>query len=86
MAAVMDACERSAYNEMDRNCNSCKRLQRMDSPPKGKPYLLWHGRCDGSKEGHPYHPEVMQKMGYDEGVFAFHPNDWMGMKCWEPRQ
>ena len=88
----MDAEERAAYNEMDRNCNACKHLIRVDSPPKGKPYMLWHGKCNSPNprfDVHPYGPKAYEKLPekykLPEGVFGFHPNDWMGMPCWEPR-
>ena len=82
MSEIMDKFERDAYNEMDRNCNACKHLIRVSSAPHGKPWHLWTGKCDAGIPDLPQHP---YKDDIKDGVFYFHPNDWMGMKCWEPR-
>lgn len=60
------------FNEFERNCNTCKHLKRISSGN-----ILFHGDCDQSKINHPYIQE--------DNTFKFHPDDYMGMECYEPR-
>ena len=76
----MDKYERDAYNEMDRNCNACRHLERVASAPRGKPYATWQGKCKSSTPRFDVHPYPLL-----DGVFNFHPNDSMNMPCWEAR-
>ena len=57
-------------NALDANCNTCEHLIRVPFSRDSKAQLMV-GKCGH----HPYKPE-----------FTFHPDDFMGMKCWEPRR
>lgn len=65
------------FQNSERNCNTCAKLVRVQRPRCKFGFL--YGRCDGSKAGHPY----LARM--DGDVFFFHPEDHMGMACWEGR-
>lgn len=67
--------EQRALDECDRNCNACGRLTRVIRP-KNKARFLF-GTCD-STDPHPYTKK--------DGVIMFHPNDYMDMDCWQPRE
>ncbi len=66
--------ERRAFDEMDRNCNTCARLTRVARPKEKARFL--YGKCDSTE------PHLYTKK---DGVIMFHPNDHMGMECWEHR-
>ena len=61
--------EIAAFHQNDANCNTCKHLIRV-AFKREQPSDLMPGKCGH----HPYKPDIL-----------FHPDDWMGMKCWEPR-
>jgi hypothetical protein len=58
-----------AFNEVDANCNTCKNLERLPHE-KQHPAAPHKGNC----KLHPYATKV-----------TFHPDDWMGMVCWQTR-
>lgn len=60
--------------EHDANCNTCKHLERVPQKSKG----LMVGICKSTPISHPY--------GFrDKGMILFHPDDFMGMECYESR-
>ena len=59
---------------MDANCNTCKNLCRLESKVK---HGFLKGKCDKFNDTHPY---------YKDTFFYFHPEDFMGMNCWESRK
>lgn len=62
--------EVAAFVENDANCNTCRHLIRIPHE-KQHPARLHVGMC-----GHqPYKP-----------LIQFHPDDCMGMRCWEGRR
>lgn len=68
---------RSAYDEMESNCNTCKNLERVKSNLRGG---FLNGKCLSSPS--------FENMQYPtiNGVMMFHPHDPMHMPCWEPRK
>lgn len=66
--ALFDA-EIAAFHENERNCNTCRDLERMPRASATHPAEVHKGRCRMS--------------GY---AIMFHPDDWMGMRCWIPRK
>lgn len=67
-----------AFDESERNCNTCLRLNRIPHAKDQTGFL--HGECESSKPNHPYKHRFK-----DYGHMIFHPEDWMGMICWQPR-
>lgn len=63
------------FCEMDANCNTCQNLDRVPHE-KQKGGMLF-GRCKSVPINHPY-PIL-------DGVMTFHPEDFMGMECYESR-
>lgn len=64
------------FNAMDSNCNSCKHLQRVKHAKSKAGFL--YGKCSiDSTE-----PKLYKIF---EDVMMFHPDDYMGMTCWEGR-
>lgn len=61
--------EKRLFDESEANCNTCKHLERIPHK-KQSPSTIMTGICIHT----PYRIEV-----------KFHPDDWMGMKCWEAR-
>ncbi len=55
--------------ELDQNCNTCRNLERLPHE-KQHPAATLTGKCLNQ----PYKP-----------VVRFHPEDWMGMSCWQAR-
>jgi hypothetical protein len=55
------------FATVDRNCNTCKHLQR-NAHPKQHPAAMHTGVC-----------------GVTGKPLIFHPEDYMGMPCWVPR-
>lgn len=64
------------FNESEANCNTCKNLERVQHDKKKGGFLL--GKCLKKVTEHIY-PMKGE-------VFMFHPEDPMGMKCWEGRK
>lgn len=62
--------EAKMFHESERNCNTCKHLQRVSHPKCPAGFL--QGHC----LHHPYGTEFVMK---------FHPKDPMHMRCYEPR-
>lgn len=65
-----------AFHENDRNCNTCKHLERV-AHPKDKFGFLF-GRCKSTPINMPYKLR-------DNGAMMFHPDDAMLMDCYESR-
>ena len=70
------------FNESERNCNTCRYLQRP-SFHRNEYHLsgLMPGICqsiDFDANAHPYYQ--------NNKFFLFPPEDFMGMKCWESRE
>lgn len=63
------------FNEVEANCNTCKHLERVKHE-KAKGGFLY-GKCGKGTTKHLY--------PVNNGVIMFHPEDWMGMDCWEAR-
>jgi hypothetical protein len=59
---------RTAFNEAEANCNTCRHLRRV---PHEK-----------NKAGHLFGECIR---GMSDQVMQFHPDDPMGMSCWESR-
>jgi hypothetical protein len=62
------------------NCNTCRHLCRVKHEKNSAGFL--YGRCASSSsnlDAHPYN-HLMQ-----DGIMAFHPDDLMGMPCYESR-
>jgi hypothetical protein len=66
---------RANFNAEERNCNTCKSLQRIQHAKNKGGFL--YGRCGKGITEHQY------PMKGD--VIMFHPDDPMGMPCWEAR-
>lgn len=67
------------FNRWDANCNTCAHLERVKHDKKPDGFL--YGRCCNPEyqwEKNPYHK-------FGDGVIAFHPDDWMGMPCYQSR-
>jgi hypothetical protein len=62
--------EARAFHESERNCNTCRDLQRVPHPKHPAGFL--YGHC----LHHPYGTRW---------VMMFHPDDHLGMKCYTPR-
>lgn len=58
------------FHESEANCNTCKKLERIPHA-KQHPSATHRGIC---KKIHLYPVEI-----------TFHPDDFMGMDCWEAR-
>lgn len=71
--------EAQAFHESERNCNTCARLSRVKQPKQTSG--LYAGNCLSVPVDHPY-PVVTEDSWFR---IQFAPDDWMGMKCWEPR-
>lgn len=71
--------EAKAFHESERNCNTCAHLIRIKQPKQVSG--LYAGGCNSHPVDHPYPVGLNQ----DVWQIKFAPDDWMGMKCWEPR-
>lgn len=65
------------FAESEANCNTCKHLQRVAHE---KSHGFLQGRCTSDKQDVASLPYKMRG-----DVMVFHPSDWMGMNCYEPR-
>lgn len=74
---AMDAFRESkaTFDAMDANCNTCKSLQRTQHAKNKGGFL--YGKCEKGITQHQYPMSA--------GVIMFHPDDSMGMQCWEAR-
>ncbi len=69
------------FNEMDMNCNNCKHLDRVKREKNSAGFLF--GKClsdDRFLTDSPY------AYAEENDVMMFHPDDWMGMLCYEQRE
>lgn len=64
------------FNEMDANCNTCRKFIRL--PHKKDKSGMLKGQCNLMPEN----PQAYMRNG---DVYFVHPEDWMGMQCWEAR-
>ena len=62
-----------ALQELDKNCNTCKNLCRIEYRDS---FGFLKGNCTAFDSTHPYNRE---------SFFYFHPDDFMGMNCWQSR-
>jgi len=62
--------ERAALNDVNMNCNACLKLERVRHEKQKDGFL--YGKCGSTEEK--FYPR-------DDGLIKFHPDDWMGMKC-----
>lgn len=70
--------EVACFNEVDANCNTCKWLSREKHPKhKGGELEGWCDNPNSRLDRLHYKPEGAKIM--------FHPEDCMGMPCWEAR-
>lgn len=70
---------RQAFNESEANCNTCRHLQRVPHEKSRAGFL--YGRCEcADLSAHPYASRIVN------GVMPFHPDDFMGMPCYEARE
>lgn len=90
-----------AFNEMDRNCNTCKHLKRIKFDPVGivRVPLVKDGKPAGFRDvrvtsgfipalctSTPLaHPYPVTFDGQGPFSIKFHPDDAMNMPCYEPR-
>lgn len=61
------------FNRTEANCNTCKNLERVPHDKRGG---FQRGKC-GKAKNHPYPVK--------DGAITFHPDDHMGMECYEAR-
>ena len=64
-----------SFNESEANCNTCKHLFRVKRE-KNAGFL--YGECLAKSKEVKIYPVI-------DNVMMFHPDDWMGMKCYEHR-
>lgn len=67
---MSDKDERAALNDINMNCNACLKLERVKH--KKDKWGFLYGKCDSVE------PQIYPR---NDGLIKFHPNDWMGMKC-----
>lgn len=68
------------FHESEANCNTCSDLERVKHA-KARDGLM-RGKCrnpHSQQEANPYHNR------FDGQVMVFHPDDWMGMPCYNSR-
>lgn len=69
-----------AFNECEQNCNTCRHLERVEHPKDKHGFMS--GVCGNDKgfpSQNPYYEENPSRQ------MKFHPDDWMGMPCYEAR-
>lgn len=66
---------RKEFDKIEQNCNTCRNFKRL---PHDKKHGFLKGECDKAED----HPMIYNRKG---AVFWIHPNDWMGMDCYESR-
>lgn len=68
-----------AFCDSEGNCNTCRHLERTPHAKRRDGFL--EGRCRNPVqiERHPYRSRFVGD------VMIFHPDDWMGMPCYESR-
>lgn len=76
----MQKYDKALFDDLDANCNTCKYLIRMPNNKFGE----MQGKCasvpdDGGNGWFRLMPIP------DDGVFSFHPTDFMGLKCYSNR-
>lgn len=64
------------FCDSEQNCNTCRHLKRV--PHKKNAHSLMAGICLSAPVNHPY------RVGKNNEIL-FHPDDWMGMQCYESR-
>lgn len=67
------------FHEADRNCNTCKHLQRIKHPKNIAGFL--YGRCTSDSPMHECSPYKLER----DGSMKFHPDDPMHMECYVSR-
>jgi hypothetical protein len=67
--------QKTSFNELDANCNMCRHLERAQRPKNIGGFLF--GRCAKGID-----PKLYSTV---DGLNQFHPEDYMGMTCWEAR-
>lgn len=68
-----------AFDESEANCNTCRHLHRVVHKRSAG---VLYGRCLSPAQdmgAHPYRDRIVY------GVMPFHPDDYMGMPCYEAR-
>lgn len=69
-----------AFHAMDANCNTCKHLVRVPHEKNSAGFL--YGKCSNASGCPDKSPYASRQAG---DVMLFHPDDWMGMPCYESR-
>jgi hypothetical protein len=69
------------FADSEGNCNTCKHLRRI--PHKKTKSDFVQGDCASPNPSWDKHPYVNRFSAY--GHMIFHPDDWMGMPCYESR-
>lgn len=69
------------FDESEKNCNTCKNLERVKHKKNSAGFLF--GNCKKNLDQQNNHPYKHRKQDYD--CMIFHPQDWMGMNCYESR-
>lgn len=65
------------FNQMDANCNTCKHLDRIKHSKDSAGFLYGACKIDSQDQKH---------YQVRNGVMMFHPDDHMGMECYESRE
>ena len=68
------------FHESEANCNTCFHLGRVAHAKT--PSKFMHGKC---RAQHPHHESNPYFGRMDGEVMIFHPEDWMGMPCYQSR-
>lgn len=71
---------RESFDAAEKNCNTCSHLIRVKHAKCKFGFL--YGRCASQSKQWSAHP---YKDRFQGDIMIFHPNDWMGMPCYEPR-